>query len=111
MKSKYAIIAFTAAILAAAPLAPAHAEDHHHGRSGSGLFLGLFAAGITGAAVALATAPHAVVVEAPPPPPPVYVAPAPVYYSYAPAYAPVYVYPHRHLVTYYAPYPAYAVYR
>jgi hypothetical protein len=114
MKNKTVLAALITAAFAMAPLAPAHAEGHHpHGGRNSGLFFGLFAASVTGAALALATSPHTVVVETPPPPPPqpIYVAPAPIYYEYVPVYRPAPVYPHRHVVTYGYPYHTYTVYR
>ncbi len=120
MKSKLAIAALLTTALATAPLAPAYAEGHRsherQNRSDSGLFLGLFAAGLAGTAVALATSPYTLIVETPPPPPPVYVAPAPAYYYYdyhSPIYRPMPSY--RHGVVYerpyYRPHHAYAVYR
>jgi len=114
MKSKLAIAALMTTVLMATPLAPAHAKGHRpQGNSDSSLYLGLFAAGLTGAAIALATAPNTVVVRTlPPPPPPIYVTPVPVYYyNYAPIHRHRPVYSHRPVMTYGTPYPAYAIYR
>jgi|GEM_PF-3042279 hypothetical protein len=111
MKYKFAVVALMATALAATPLAPANARgwDHYHGgHGGGGLAFGVVAgvAAVTGAAIALATAPFNAIAEASAPPPP-----APVYYA-APApayYAPV---PQQQVVVYGAPrayygYPAY----
>jgi hypothetical protein len=116
MKNKLAVITFVTIALTAMPFAPSFARDNHsRGDHNEGLFLGLFAAGVTGAAIALATAPHEVILESPPPAP-IYVVqpPAPAYYSYAPIYRHRPVHPYRQVVYYSAPqrhaYPAYYAY-
>jgi len=117
MTYKLATVAVLATALAVAPVTPAHAAGwHHHGGGwgghgrGFGLFDGLVVAGaaVTGAAVALATAPFQIVGDAVAPPP-VYAAPPA--YGYAPAYYPqqrvVYAYPQPQAVYAYPqqPYP------
>ena len=110
MNHKFAIVALMTTALAVTPLAPANAYGHHsHGGRDAGLLFGLFAAGIAGTAIALATVPQTVIAE--PPPSRVYVAPAPVYYNYEPIYR-YRPYPlHQQVMPYGAPYPyAYPAY-
>jgi hypothetical protein len=116
MKSKSAALILTTIALSAMPLAPSNArESHSRGGHDGGLFLGLFAAGITGATLALATAPRTVIME-PAPPAPIYVVqpPVPTYYSYSPIHRQRPFHPHRQVVYYSAPqpyaYPAYYAY-
>lgn len=97
MKPKFLAVALVAAAFASAPLGEAQAGTYYSSGArydDSALFFGLFAAGVTGAALALAaTNPSPVVVStyapparvvyvAPPPARVVYAAPAPVHYVY-----------------------------
>jgi hypothetical protein len=103
MKYKFATVALMTAALAAAPIAPANAGWHHDHR---GLPFGVFAAGaaVTGALVALATAPFSMAAAASAPPP----APAPVYYAAPAPYAYAPAYPPRQVVVYGYPQQVYA---
>jgi hypothetical protein len=133
MSRKLATIAVLATALAAAPISSAHADGWHHGHGGFGgghhgdydfgLLGGIVGLGavVTGAAVALVSAPFYAIGEAAAPPPPVYApappayAPAPqayaqppqsYYYGYPSAYAQrrvVYAYPQAYYAPAYAP--------
>jgi hypothetical protein len=119
MSMKFATVAVLTTALAVTPFAPANAAGwHHHGGHGFGLFDGLLIAGaaVTGAVVALATAPVRIIADAAAPPQPVYAQPAPVatYGGYPPAYYPqqrvVYAYPQPQPYATYPTYPTYPTY-
>jgi hypothetical protein len=92
------VAALAAALLIAAPVAPASAHGWHHGPGGLVFGLAAGAAALAVGAAAVATAPIAAV-TAPPayyaPPAPAYYAP-PAYYAAPPAYypPPAYGYPY-----------------